>query len=266
MTSHENLQFIADLSIPLRFNGPQPNAFGVAEAVSRPCQAGALVGDTRLGGSCNFEQVTLIPHCNGTHTECVGHITDERISIRDCLLDVLISAVVVTVTPVEARFARDTYVVDLDDDDLLITRDSLESGIGGVRRDAIIIRTLPNDAAKLARVYSASNTPFLSTEATRLIVEYGFRHLIVDIPSIDRMSDAGNLSNHHLFWNVKPGSRRIHMDSRISSTITELAYVPSGVADGRYVLNLQIAPFAADASPSRPILLRAEPTVESTII
>src|ERR1041384_7169391 len=82
-----------DISIPLRFNGPQPNAYGVAVASGDACESGDLVGDTRRGGSCNFEQYTLIPHCNGTHTECVGHITNERISVRDCLRDVFIPAV-----------------------------------------------------------------------------------------------------------------------------------------------------------------------------
>jgi hypothetical protein len=65
----------------LNFNGPQPNAYGVERARSIPCAAGDLVGDTRQGGSCNFEQYTFIPHCNGTHTECVGHITNERIAV-----------------------------------------------------------------------------------------------------------------------------------------------------------------------------------------
>src|SRR3954465_7746792 len=91
-----------DISIPLRFNGPQPNAFGVEPASSTACQYGDLVGDTRRGGSCNFEQITLIPHCNGTHTECVGHITNERISIRGCLVDVFISAGLISVEPTRA--------------------------------------------------------------------------------------------------------------------------------------------------------------------
>jgi hypothetical protein len=42
----------------------------------------------------------------------------------------------------------------------------------------------------------------------------------------------------------------------MTSTITELIYVPNAVEDGRYLLNLQIAPFAADASPSRPLLFK----------
>src|SRR3954469_25047439 len=88
-----------DISIPLHFNGPQPNAYGVEPATSAACEYGDLIGDTRRGGSCNFERVTLIPHCNGTHTECVGHITDQRISVQECLKDVFVRAVVVSVEP-----------------------------------------------------------------------------------------------------------------------------------------------------------------------
>ena len=36
-----------------------------------------------------------------------------------------------------------------------------------------------------------------------------------------------------------------------------MAYVPSALDDGRYILDLQLAPFAADAAPSRPLLYSA---------
>ena len=88
-----------DISIPLIFNGPQPNAYGVEQARSEPVKAGNLIGDTRQGGSVNFERYTFIPHCSGTHTECVGHITHERISVRDCLRDVFMPAILITVSP-----------------------------------------------------------------------------------------------------------------------------------------------------------------------
>lgn len=39
-------------------------------------------------------------------------------------------------------------------------------------------------------------------------------------------------------------------------TITELAYIPNHVFDGWYFLNLQIAPFDNDATPSNPVLYR----------
>src|SRR5215213_10600106 len=91
-----------DISIPLQFNGAQPNAYGVEEATSKPCEAGEIVGDTRLGGSVNFEQYKFIPHCNGTHTECAGHITHARISVRDCLQDAFILASLISVEPEKA--------------------------------------------------------------------------------------------------------------------------------------------------------------------
>jgi hypothetical protein len=42
--------------------------------------------------------------------------------------------------------------------------------------------------------------------------------------------------------------------TRAHATITELAFVGNSVPDGAYLLSLQVAPFEADAAPSRPIL------------
>jgi hypothetical protein len=46
----------------------------------------------------------------------------------------------------------------------------------------------------------------------------------------------------------------LNADARLNCTITEMIYVPDEVLDGSYVLNLQIASFENDASPSKPIL------------
>jgi len=239
-----------DISIPLNFDGPQPNAYSVERASAKACEYSELVGDTRRGGSCNFESITFIPHCNGTHTECVGHITNERISLRDCLQDVMMPALLVSVEP-----------VSLSNGDLVISKNALELSMttppaqsGGA---ALIVRTLPNDENKLSRYYNEQNIPpYFTKEAMRFIVECGFKHLLVDMPSIDRLFDEGKLSNHRIFWNVEPGSFELNPESRINSTITELIYVPTDVADGEYLLNLQIAPFESDAAPSRPVLFR----------
>jgi hypothetical protein len=88
------------------------------------------------------------------------------------------------------------------------------------------------------------------------MIEAGIRHLLVDLPSIDRTFDEGKLSNHRIFWNVRQGSFETNEASFTNNTITELIYVPVEVEDGNYLLNLQIAPFAADASPSRPVLFK----------
>ena len=273
-----------DISIPLNFNGPQPNAYGVEAASSIPCEAGDLVGDTRHGGSCNFEQYTFIPHCNGTHTECIGHITNERISVRDCLRDVFSAAVLISVKPEKAGGTDETYGTALAENDWLITQKQLRQAYGsepgaiatgflaraienpfaiapGSDRNipaALIVRTSPNDAGKLTRSYSEVIPPYFSTEAMQYIVECGFKHLLVDLPSIDRIFDEGKLSNHRIFWNVEKGSFETNELSRINSTITELIYVPNEVEDGNYLLNLQVAPFASDASPGRPLLFRMQ--------
>jgi len=236
-----------DISIPLNFNGPQPNAFCVEPAVSKPCEYGSLVGDTRRGGSVNFERYTLIPHCNGTHTECVGHITNERISVRDCLNDVLIPAVLISVEP------------ESQNGDLVISEQLLREASDAFSRAraALIVRSLPNDDSKLSRTYEAENIPaYFAQDAMRFLVDRGFRHLLVDLPSIDRLFDEGKLLNHRMFWKVNPGAFETNAETRTNSTVTELVYVPNEVPDGEYLLNLQIAPFASDAAPSRPVLFR----------
>jgi arylformamidase len=255
-----------DISIPLKFNGPQPNAFGVPRAISQACEARDLVGDTRQGGSCNFEQYTFIPHCNGTHTECVGHLTHQRISVSECLQDVIVSALLISIEVEDADAVSDSYAVPFGSGDRLITRELLSEAISPERASAgteadiskaLVVRTMPNHDSKLTRAYGQDPLPpYFTTEAMEYIVECGFNHLLVDVPSIDRMSDEGKLANHRIFWNVDQGSFETKQGSRVGSTITEFIFVPSSTTDGEYALNLQIASFAADASPSRPLLFR----------
>ena len=250
-----------DISIPLRFNGAQPNAYGVERATSQACEAGTMIGDTRRGGSVNFERYQFIPHCNGTHTEGVGHITHDRISVRECLRDAFVFASLISVETEKATASNESYAVDLNAGDLLITRRSIEAALANLEArisdldpKALIVRTLPNGEDKLTRTYLEEIPPFFTTEAMLFMRETGIAHLLVDTPSIDRIFDEGKLSNHRIFWQVEPGAYEVSPRSLIHNTITELIYVPGEIADGNYLLNLQIAPFATDASPSRPLL------------
>ena len=88
-------------------------------------------------------------------------------------------------------------------------------------------------------------------EAVDLLVKKGVKHLLIDLPSIDREKDGGELRGHNAFWNTKG-------KLRLDATITELIYVPNHIEDGTYFLNLQIAPFENDATPSKPILYKIE--------
>ena len=270
-----------DISIPLKFNGEQPNAYGVPKATSVPCELDNLIGDTRKGGSCNFEQYSFIPHCNGTHTECVGHITNERISIRDCLMDAFIPATLISIETESAGQIDDSYPISMSIDDRVITRKGVESAFRNLSNcvkigqetdspnllataydtdflQGLVVRTLPNNKDKLSRRYGEYVPPFFSSEAMEFIVKIGVKHLLVDLPSIDRIFDEGTLSNHRKFWNVEKRKFETNKNSRINNTITELLYVPNEIKDGKYLLNTQIAAFESDTSPSRPILFNLD--------
>jgi kynurenine formamidase len=246
-----------DISIPLLFNDSQPNIFNVQKATANAYQDEYFVGDTRLGGSCNFENLTLNPHCNGTHTECVGHITHARISVQDCLQDAFMLAELISVSPENALQTQDTYSVELNENDWLITRKAISDFKFQISDSkALIIRTLPNDESKKNRNYSVENPPFFSLEAMKYIVELGVKHLLVDVPSLERLNDEGKLACHRIFWNVEQNSFEVKPQTKLNHTVTEMIYVSNEIKDGVYLLNLQIAPFANDASPSRPILFK----------
>lgn len=248
---------VKDISIPLKFNGEQPNIYNTKRAESRAYEADGFIGDTRQGGGCNFEQLTLVPHCNGTHTECIGHITHKRFSIQEQLKDALIPATVLTVSPENAMTSTDTYHPEKEKDDVFISAGSLKNGLDNIPKEflkALVIRTIPNDAAKMKRNYMQKQPAFFSIEAMNYIVKTGVEHLLVDVPSLDRAYDEGKLNAHHLFWNMEAGSHKEGPNSMVNKTITEMIYVRDEVADGLYLLNLQIAPFVSDAAPSRPLL------------
>lgn len=248
-----------DLSIPLCFDRPQPGFFGAENATAKPMNIGDFIGDTRLGGSCNAEHIVIIPHCNGTHTECLGHITHERIAVNSLAKEALCLAAVVTIDPIAASIAREEAGLRAEQTDLLITRNKFElAGLPGDNSDvtALIVRTLPNDDNKTSRTWTINKTPYFSVEAMEWVVEQGISHLLVDTPSVDRLDDGGHLQAHRLFWGMTLGSHSARDATRPGATITELVYVPEEVEDGLYLLDLQIAPIVSDAAPSRPLLYR----------
>ena len=251
-----------DLSIALDFYGPQPSAFSLAEASSAPVSAGSFVGDTRLGGSANCETISLNPHANGTHTEGVGHISLERYAVSEALCDSLIPATVITVQPEIFGESSESYDGISCGEDRVITRRQLSDALKKLGyspgfMDAVIVRTLPNATTKMQAHHSGSNPVYFTNDAMKWVCEANIRHVLVDIPSVDREEDGGKLSNHRIFWDLAHG-QSIDL-ARKHATITEMIYVPERVEDGVYLLNLQIPNFVLDAAPSRPVLFRLQP-------
>jgi kynurenine formamidase len=243
-----------DISIPLRFNEAQPTFFGAPPASAQPITAGSFVGDVRHGGSCNCSVHTLAPHCNGTHTECVGHITQERLSVRELAIRHLSAALLVSVTPEPSAETPGDRVISV----AALSKAIGKATLGDYQ--ALVVRTLPNESSKLTCNYDAGPMPpYFTVDAMRHIVAHGVDTLVVDLPSIDPAQDGGKLAAHRIFWGMPAGSTSAATVTRKHATITEMAFIDDAVADGPYLLNLQVAPFAIDAAPSRPILLPLSP-------
>jgi len=219
-----------DISIPLQSGNQNPNAFGIQAPSFEPFKAGGFVGSVALGGSVNCENLFLNPHGNGTHTECVGHISSEKITIHSSLTTFFFIARLVTVTP-------ENNVVNMTQ----INPDWSNN------MEAIIFRTLPNTEDKKHKNWSGNNPSYFAPEVCSYLRERGIKHLLTDLPSVDPEHDEGKLSAHHAWWDY-PANPRLH------STITEMIYVPENIVDGLYLLNLQIASIQSDASPSKPVL------------
>jgi arylformamidase len=246
------------IAIDLDFDGAQPNHFAAPLAKRTPLSSGEFVGRTSSGGSCNVDVIEMVPHCNGTHTETVSHIVDEKIVIGKAVLKPVMLAVLITVKPEVAEQVSDSYRPSLLDSDHVIVAadiDAASAEFVSAQPDALIVRTLPNTTDKRSRCYGDEvQPPFFSVEAIEAINRLGIQHLLVDIPSIDRMRDDGLLTNHHLFWNVAEGTHQLSADSHRKKTITEMLFVADEHADGLYGLSLQLPAFISDAAPSRPII------------
>jgi hypothetical protein len=120
-----------------------------------------------------------------------------------------------------------------------------------------VIRTTPNLNEKKYYRYSNHSPPFFSNDALRFIKGIGICHLVVDLPSIDRIEDNGILGNHRIFWGDGVDAKG-EVNTESMGTITELAYIENNIPNGFYFLNIQLPHFVCDAAPSRPILLKAD--------
>ncbi|WP_375418368.1 cyclase family protein [uncultured Hymenobacter sp.] len=244
-----------DISLPLAAGlKGQPNCFWAEPVEVETIRVGDFVGSVALGGSTNYQRVHLTPHGNGTHTECYGHLSpDPAATLDKCLTQFLFVAQLLSVAP-RAQENGDLVVLLADVQAALASTaafptppSSAEGGRESLLPPALILRTLPNDEAKRARHYSGTNPPYLEPALAEFLVESHVQHLLLDLPSVDREQDGGQLLAHHAFWRYPAAPRR-------GATITELIFVPDAIPDGLYLLNLQVTSLVLDASPSKPVL------------
>lgn len=224
-----------DISIPLRGDETNLTAWLKKGPKIKAVKKGGSTFSVSEGSAVNFNNISFNPHAHGTHTECIGHITAEEQSVNKQMSSYFHLAELVTIAPEKYQ------------DDFVISRKQLKYAFGNKNRNALIIRTLPNLREKMNRNYIGTNPPYLLEQTTQYIVEKNIEHLLIDLPSVDKEKDNGALLAHRAFWSMD-GKRRK------GATITELIFVPNDIEDGTYILNIQLAPFENDASPSRPVL------------
>ncbi|WMI66321.1 cyclase family protein [Aestuariibaculum sp. YM273] len=228
-----------DISIAIQSGEANVNAWYIGNPEIEPVviEEEDWVGSVVKGSAVNFNTIVFNPHAHGTHTECVGHITETVHSINKNLKQFFFLAEVISVAPEKLG------------DDFVISKKQIQFALGNKKRDAVIIRTMPNLKDKLTKRYSKTNPTYLLEEAAVYLREKGIKHLLIDLPSVDKERDEGKLLAHNAFWNTKG-------KLRLDATITEFIYVPNKVKDGEYMLNLQIASFENDATPSKPVLYK----------
>ncbi len=223
-----------DISQPVR-DGGTPSAFHLPKAHFVPFRVGDFVGSIEQGGPVRCEVITFAPHGNGTHTECVGHISGKNYLITDCMQDVLCVAELVTVH------------AELVGTDNVITLSALLLAWPACTSNTLVLRTVASNPGYSSGEWSGTNPPYIAPDAMALIVERGIEHLLIDTPSVDREEDGGALEAHHIFWQWPKNGRK-------HCTITELIAVPPAVTDGIYAIMFNVGSVAADAAPSRPLL------------
>lgn len=229
------------IGIPLIPNGMNPNCFFAPPPSMTPVKSEDWVGSIKKGSAVNFFNVSFNPHGNGTHTECIAHIVDSTLTVPDLFISKThFSAMLISVLPQK-----------LDNGDLVIGQNHTLLLEDLPPTDALIIRTLPNLLDKKTKLYSGNNPPYLDVSFMRVIREKGYQHLLLDLPSVDRESDGGKLACHKLFWEAESSSVSFY-------SITEMIFVENDVSDGIYLLDFGISGLKMDATPSRPMIYKAE--------
>lgn len=236
------------IAIPLDPHGRQPAFFAEGPAQARPLQVGDFTGSVAQGGSCNAEVVQFAPHCHGTHTECIGHLTARREIVQDTIDQ----------RPVLARLV--SLKSQLVDGQPRFRLEALEAAMGEhtVAIRALVVRSLPNDPGKRSRDYDHNDPyPVFGPRAMDYLAAFPIKHLLLDTPSLDSANDGGRLANHRAWWCLD-GREHPHRVDPTRRSVTEMIFVPDELPDGFYWLHLELSPLLGEATPSRPVLYPVE--------
>lgn len=220
-----------DLSLALNKEG-NVNCYYLQGPEFEYFKSDAFVGSLAAGGSVNCERISFYPHASATHTECALHVLPVNFDMRSVQIPILQMCKLYSVRPTQIG---GDWCIDMS---ALKQLNNLENF------EAIVFRTLPNESEKRHENYSGTNPVYFDPEVLSFLQNLGFKHILTDLPSIDKESDEGRLTAHKNWFMVNG-----HAPS--DRTITELIYVPNSLKDGNFALSIQVPKIETDAVPSR---------------
>ncbi len=221
-----------DLSSQLGDPGLELTAWGVPPVSIVPVMGDGWVGAVSQGSPVNFFDIAFNPHGNGTHTECFGHIAPEHQRVAVHISDFHQLCRLVVLSPEEIN------------GDQVVSLASLQAKELEWDVEALIIKA---GDYRPGHDFTGSNPVYFEPELLEFVREKGIRHFLTNLPSVDREEDGGRLLAHKAFWHYPDAPRD-------DAFITELLLIDEKLKEGLYLLNLQVAPFVNDASPSRPVI------------
>ena len=236
-----------DLSIPVNPVSGMPRAWYRGPALATPVRSDGWTGSVAEGGSVNFRDITFNPHAHGTHTETREHIHDAFQPI-----DALARAQGIPF--IQPAYLFNALPDSIHDDWVVSKPSNLDQVLDKWKPSAVILRCTKGD---VMRDWSDSNPPYLESGLAEALAKSEVRHLLIDLPSVDREVDGGVLRAHHAFF----GS---DIAPRVGCTISELLCIPESLESGPGLLAMQVSPFINDAAPSRPLWFPAEITATTS--
>ena len=266
----------------------QPSAFDLPFACAAPFTSGDFTASVDSGASINCAVISsLCAHSNGTHTECVGHVLPGRVTLGGLARAFgtppggLIPAILLSVRPEMLGESGDEYAPGNSSDRVIsfcsVSRalDTLAGGLAAMHGNGalagvphallaagggVCLRTIPNTFLKRSARWSHAAAPYLTPAALSLLLALGACHIAVDLPSLDREEDGGELLSHRMWWSLPHRGEPSALPNTFAATaasngakrlVTELAFFPDTCEDGIYLLNIAVAPIDMDAAPSR---------------
>lgn len=245
----------------MRLDGSSPRWFDAPPAHAWPHRVGNFSGSVLTGASCNCRNLQLTPHASGTHSESAGHLTSDEFPVLPLLPMTPQPGLLLRIGTELAKNTTESADFKPLPDDRLITAAALRAAwpvTAPFRPQALIIATESSLHGTRVSTRELQIPPYLSRECAEWLVENDIQHLVVEVPSIDRLQDAGQLTAHRIFFGFPPQRSPAtpllaSAATRAQATITELAAVDADIANGHGFLQIQAPAIDGDAIPTRPI-------------